>query len=63
VLHQHNLVEKRDIMEVEADAFAVLRHLVEEVELELAVVGCSVVVPDTSAIEAGAQGKDRTFPA
>ena len=50
-------------MEVEADAFAVLRHLVEEVELELAVVGCSVVVPDTSAIEAGAQGKDRTFPA
>ncbi len=49
MLHQHNLVEKRDIMEVEADAFAVLRHLVEEVELELAVVGCSVVVPLFSA--------------
>ncbi len=67
MLHQHNLVEKRDIMEVEADAFAVLRDLVKEVELELAVVGCSVVVPLFPATPLQSRqvrrGKIRAFPA
>ena len=53
------------LLGIERDLFR-CSHLAEEVELEPAVVGCSVAVStslpcDTSAIEAGAQGKDRAF--
>ncbi len=53
------------LLGIELDLFR-CRHLAEEIELELAVVGCSLgtsLLCDTSAIEAGAQGKDRAFPA
>ena len=57
----------RPLLGIERDLFRCSR-LVKEVELEPAVVGCSVVVGaslpcDTSAIEAGVQGKDGAFPA
>ena len=55
------------LLGIERDFFR-CRHLVEEVELELVVVGCSVAEPLFPATplqlnEAGAQGKDRAFPA
>ena len=53
------------LLGIERDLFRCSR-LVKEVELEPAVFGCSVMVGtslscDTSAIEAGAQGKDGAF--
>ena len=55
------------LLGIERDLFR-CSHLVEEVELEPAVVNCSFAVTtslpcDTSVIEAGTQGHDRTFPA